>query len=163
MENQKRATVYFEAEVHHALRLKAAASDRSISEMVNDAVKIALAEDAEDLAAIDERKAERQHVLRVLRAGNAAAWQDIGFSSSLRPRKRSTQSARSRTEQRIVARLFKLSSEPHPPGCEKLVGPEGWYRIRQGDYRVVYLVDSAARIVEIIKVGHRREVYRKGK
>jgi hypothetical protein len=59
MENQKRATVYFEAEVHHALRLKSAASDRSISEMVNDAVKIALAEDAEDLAAIDERKAER--------------------------------------------------------------------------------------------------------
>lgn len=59
MENHKRATVYFETEVHHALRLKAAASDRSISEMVNDAVKIALAEDAEDLAAIDERKAER--------------------------------------------------------------------------------------------------------
>lgn len=64
--------------------------------------------------------------------------------------------------QRIVARIFKLSSEPHPHGCEKLVGPEGRYRIRQGDYRVVYLVDSAARIVEIIKVGHRREVYRKG-
>jgi len=64
--------------------------------------------------------------------------------------------------QRIVARILKLSSEPHPQGCEKLVGPAGRYRIRQGDYRVVYLVDSAARIVEIIKVGHRREVYRKG-
>jgi hypothetical protein len=58
MEESKRATVYFEASVHQALRLKAAATDRSISEMVNDAVKIALAEDAEDLASFDRRKAE---------------------------------------------------------------------------------------------------------
>jgi hypothetical protein len=59
MEESKRATVYFDASVHQALRLKAAATDRSISDMVNDAVKIALAEDAEDLAAFDQRKAER--------------------------------------------------------------------------------------------------------
>ena len=59
MEDPKRATVYFEASVHQALRLKAAATDRSISDMVNDAVKAALAEDAEDLAAVDRRKAER--------------------------------------------------------------------------------------------------------
>ena len=59
MEAQKRSTVYFEPEIHRALRLKAAASDRSISEMVNDAVKAALTEDAEDLAAFDERKREK--------------------------------------------------------------------------------------------------------
>jgi plasmid stability protein len=59
MEEHKRATVYFDAAVHRALRLKAAATDRSISEMVNDAVKAALAEDAEDLAAFTERGAER--------------------------------------------------------------------------------------------------------
>ena len=59
MEDTKRATVYFDASVHQALRLKAAATDRSISDMVNDAVKIALAEDAEDLAAFDQRKSER--------------------------------------------------------------------------------------------------------
>ena len=59
MEDSKRATVYFDASVHHALRLKAAATDRSISDMVNDAVKVALAEDAEDLASFDQRKAER--------------------------------------------------------------------------------------------------------
>ena len=59
MEDSKRATVYFDASVHQALRLKAAATDRSISDMVNDAVKIALAEDAEDLAALDERKSDR--------------------------------------------------------------------------------------------------------
>ena len=59
MEDSKRATVYFDSAVHQALRLKAAAMDRSISDMVNAAVKIALAEDAEDLAAYDQRKRER--------------------------------------------------------------------------------------------------------
>lgn len=59
MEDSKRATVYFDASVHQALRLKAAATDRSISDMVNDAVKVALAEDAEDLEAFDRRKSER--------------------------------------------------------------------------------------------------------
>ncbi len=59
MDTSKRATVYFEAEVHRALRLKAAASDRSISDMVNDAVKASLAEDADDLATFSERKIEK--------------------------------------------------------------------------------------------------------
>lgn len=59
MEDTKRATVYFDSSVHQALRLKAAATDRSISDMVNDAVKVALAEDAEDLSAFDRRKSER--------------------------------------------------------------------------------------------------------
>jgi len=59
MGTQKRATVYFDAEVHQALRLKAAASHRSISEMVNEAVKVILAEDAEDLSAFEKRKGER--------------------------------------------------------------------------------------------------------
>ena len=59
MDTEKRATIYFEADVHRALRLKAAASDRSISEMVNEAVKASLAEDADDLAAFDHRKNEK--------------------------------------------------------------------------------------------------------
>ena len=59
MADSKRATVYFDASIHQALRLKAAATDRSISDMVNDAVKVALAEDAEDLEAFDQHKSER--------------------------------------------------------------------------------------------------------
>jgi hypothetical protein len=54
----KRATVYFEPELHKALRLRAAATDRSISEMVNDAVRQTLAEDAADLDAFARRRAE---------------------------------------------------------------------------------------------------------
>jgi len=61
MGSQERATVYFEPDVRRALRLKAAASDRSISDMVNDAVKSALAEDAEDLAAFAKRKSEKSN------------------------------------------------------------------------------------------------------
>jgi plasmid stability protein len=59
MSTSKRATVYFDPEVHKALRLRAAASDQSISDMVNDAVRASLAEDAMDLAAFDKRKRER--------------------------------------------------------------------------------------------------------
>ena len=58
MSNPKRTTVYFEPDLHKALRLKSAVSERSISEMVNDAVRHSLAEDAEDLAAFDERAEE---------------------------------------------------------------------------------------------------------
>jgi len=55
---QKRATVYFDPYLHRALRLKAAETDSSVSELVNDAVREALAEDAEDLAAFEDRKRE---------------------------------------------------------------------------------------------------------
>jgi len=56
--NARRATIYLESELHQALRLKAAATDRSISDIVNDAVRAALAEDEEDLRAFDERAGE---------------------------------------------------------------------------------------------------------
>ena len=55
----KRATVYFEPEVHKALRLRAAANDRSISALVNEAVRVSLAEDASDLSAFERRRKER--------------------------------------------------------------------------------------------------------
>src|SRR5882762_10484932 len=54
----KRATVYFDPEIHRALRLKSAATERSISDVVNEAVKLSLAEDADDLAAFDSRARE---------------------------------------------------------------------------------------------------------
>ena len=62
--------------------------------------------------------------------------------------------------QRIVSRIAALASEPRPTGSEKLAGVEGRYRIRQGAFRIVYAVDDVGRTVEVVKVGHRREVYR---
>jgi plasmid stability protein len=58
MSTTRRATIYLESEVHRALRLKAAATDQSISDMVNAALKRALAEDAEDLEAFGKRRGE---------------------------------------------------------------------------------------------------------
>ena len=54
----KRATIYFDPALHRALRVKAAETDRSLSDLVNEAVKLSLVEDAEDLAAFEERALE---------------------------------------------------------------------------------------------------------
>ena len=57
-ELSKRSTIYFEPELHRALRVKAASTHRSVSEIVNDALRLALREDQEDLAVFEERAAE---------------------------------------------------------------------------------------------------------
>ena len=57
-DTQKRATVYFDPALHKALRLKAAATDRSMSDLINEAVRLSLAEDADDLIAIEDRVGE---------------------------------------------------------------------------------------------------------
>lgn len=62
--------------------------------------------------------------------------------------------------QRIVARIQALASEPRPHGSEKLAGFDDRYRVRQGNYRIVYLIDDDARLVTIYKIGHRKDVYR---
>jgi mRNA interferase RelE/StbE len=67
---------------------------------------------------------------------------------------------RKKDRRRIVSRINALASEPRPAGCEKLAGAKDRYRIRQGEFRVVYAVDDSTYTVEVIKVGHRREVYR---
>ena len=60
----------------------------------------------------------------------------------------------------VVDRVSPLADDPRPPGSEKLAG-DARYRVRQGPYRIVYEIDDTARVVCIVKVGHRREVYRK--
>ena len=60
---------------------------------------------------------------------------------------------------RVVAKIRKLASEPRPAGAEKLSGQDK-YRVRQGNYRVLYSVDDAESTVVVVKIGHRRDVYR---
>jgi len=60
---------------------------------------------------------------------------------------------------RLVERIQALGDEPRPRGSEKL-SAQVRYRIRQGDYRVIYAVDDDFRTVEIVKIGHRGEIYR---
>ncbi|MEE9284884.1 MAG: type II toxin-antitoxin system RelE/ParE family toxin, partial [Dehalococcoidia bacterium] len=59
----------------------------------------------------------------------------------------------------LIERIMRLADNPRPAGSKKLAG-ETHYRIRQGNYRVIYGVDDRQRMVDIIRVGHRREVYR---
>jgi mRNA interferase RelE/StbE len=61
---------------------------------------------------------------------------------------------------RIVARIFGLGGKPKPNGSEKLAGYEDRYRVKQGSYRIVYLVDDSRREVIIFRVAHRKHVYR---
>ena len=60
---------------------------------------------------------------------------------------------------RIIGCIRALSDDPRPPGCEKLSTRER-YRIRQGDYRIVYSIQDNDCSIWIVKVGHRRDVYR---
>ena len=60
---------------------------------------------------------------------------------------------------RILQAIEELSIDPYPTGVRKLVGSEQTYRIRIGDYRVVYSVFSSTLIIQIIRVGHRKDVY----
>ena len=61
--------------------------------------------------------------------------------------------------QRIIERIGNLAENPRPLGCEKLSGQEK-YRLRQGNYRIIYSIEDNQLIVWVVKVGHRREVYR---
>jgi mRNA interferase RelE/StbE len=61
---------------------------------------------------------------------------------------------------RIVQRIHALADDPWPHGSEKLAGYDDRYRVRQGNFRVVYLVDEKRREVTIFKVGDRKDVYR---
>ncbi len=61
---------------------------------------------------------------------------------------------------RISAQLVALAEGPRPPGAEKLTGLEA-FRVRVGDYRIIYEVDDSAGVVVVTRVRHRREVYRK--
>jgi hypothetical protein len=92
----KRATVYFDPEIHRALRLRSATTDRSISDMVNEAVKLSLAEDAEDLAAFR----------RVLIKTSAA--REIEAVDQKKDRRR------------VISGIQSLAENPRPPGCQKL-------------------------------------------
>ena len=62
--------------------------------------------------------------------------------------------------QAIVRRIGSLASEPRGKGCEKLAGREDRYRVRQGRYRVIYSIEDDILTVVVVKVGHRKDVYR---
>ncbi|HEU4342430.1 MAG TPA: type II toxin-antitoxin system RelE/ParE family toxin [Candidatus Binatia bacterium] len=61
---------------------------------------------------------------------------------------------------RIISHLKALSQNPRPVGCKKIAGSRSDWRIRVGDYRILYEIDDRAKLVKVMRVRHRREVYR---
>lgn len=61
--------------------------------------------------------------------------------------------------ERIEEVIDDLQENPRPPGAKSLIGKEG-YRIRKGDYRILYTVDDKSHVVSVYRIGHRRDVYR---
>jgi mRNA interferase RelE/StbE len=62
--------------------------------------------------------------------------------------------------QRIVASIRSLADDPRSPGCEKLAGQQDRYRVRVGRYRVIYSIGDEELLVVVVRVGHRKDVYR---
>lgn len=65
----------------------------------------------------------------------------------------------SKPYQAIKSNIYQLRDNPRPAGCRKLTNTRGW-RLRVGDYRVVYEIDDKAKTVTVLRVGHRKEIYR---
>jgi mRNA interferase RelE/StbE len=63
------------------------------------------------------------------------------------------------TQKDIIALIESLSEEPRPSGCKKLKQRQNQYRVRSGDYRIIYSIEDISLIVRVVKVGHRRDVY----
>ena len=61
---------------------------------------------------------------------------------------------------RLDAYILGLADDPLPPGVKKLTGSDGLYRVRAGDYRIIYRIEQEKLTVLVVKIGHRREVYR---
>jgi len=64
-----------------------------------------------------------------------------------------------RDRQRVVERISKLAEDPRPSGSEKISGQDK-YRVRQGRYRILYAIEDQDLLVQVVKVGHRKDVYR---
>ncbi len=65
-----------------------------------------------------------------------------------------------KTAARIATAIDKLGIDPHPAGSVKLVGFDSEYRIRVGDYRVIYQINDSVLVVLVIEIGHRKDIYR---
>jgi mRNA interferase RelE/StbE len=66
-----------------------------------------------------------------------------------------------REQQRIRAAIDLLAEQPRPPGAVHLVGESNAYRVRVGDYRIVYEIFDDRLVIQVVRIGHRKDVYRR--
>ena len=73
---------------------------------------------------------------------------------------RQVRSLSGEVQRRIIAKAESLAVNPRPHGCEKLRGPGDLWRVRVGDYRILYEIRANVLVVLVVRIGHRREIYR---
>jgi len=76
------------------------------------------------------------------------------------PAERQLRSFPSVIQKRLVKRIKALQNDPRPPGVKKLAGKDDLYRIREGDYRIIYTIQARELVILVLKIGDRKEVYR---
>jgi mRNA interferase RelE/StbE len=75
---------------------------------------------------------------------------------------RQLKALRSKTlQQNIIDHIIELETNPRPPGIEKMKGSQDQYRLRVGDYRIIYQIKDQSLTILVVKIGHRREIYRR--
>ena len=134
--------------------LKAAETERPYSALVNEALRQSLAEDARTW--LRSRRAQKS---RACRSRNSSRISSGVGSYSVRLKRsaaREIEALPRKDRARIIERIRTLSEDPRPAGSTKLSDREA-YRIRQGDYRIVYTVDDEDRVVLVSVVAHRRD------
>lgn len=144
------------ADLCKALKNKAAEVDESVPELVTRAVRSSLLEDAEDLAAFEQRRRSKC-LLREGTQGSETAWTPVCPDQTLGHQRIGARPKDNR--RRVARRIEALPADQRASGCEKL-SVEDKYRVRQGAYRVIYLVDGGSREVLALEIGYRRNVYR---
>jgi mRNA interferase RelE/StbE len=86
--------------------------------------------------------------------------EEVAYRIEVTPRARKDLKALPKRErQRVVEQIDALKADPRPTGCKKLKGREDFYRIRVGDYRVVYQIEDKVLLILIVRVGDRKEIY----
>ena len=78
-----------------------------------------------------------------------------------RPAERRIRALDPQVRARVEKTIDRLAATPRPPGCEKMHGHANLYRVRTGDWRVIYEIRDKLLLVLVVSVGHRRDVYRK--
>ena len=89
----------------------------------------------------------------------STAYRAMTYAVELGPVRKDLRALDDKTRRRILRAIVALEVNPRPPGATKLRGSELW-RVRVGDYRVLYSIEEARLVVLVVKIGHRREVYR---
>lgn len=148
MDATKRALLYFDADGHRTLQLRASACNRSISDMVNKTVRVTLAEDADDLREAEQREAAQRFSLEEfatsLRVSGTYSL-TIKSSAVREPQKVSDKA----TQSRLIEKVKSLATQPQPSGAEKLASGRKLYRVCQGNTRIIYSVDDHSSVINI--------------